>query len=160
MREIRLYGSVRGVRSNPYPYRDPPTADAEGSAKTSTPPPPSGRARTSPPLRSNRHTASAPIRPAPSRTRHAFAAGIGGGIAALSGTESRAETGPESTANRTRIRDHIWQLIGSGSRCGSAAQSPPRRTGNRPRIHDRIRQLSRRAYTPHRNFPTQAKKTA
>ena len=23
MREIRLSGSVRGVRSNPYPYRDP-----------------------------------------------------------------------------------------------------------------------------------------
>jgi hypothetical protein len=23
MREIRPYGSVRGVRSNPYPYRDP-----------------------------------------------------------------------------------------------------------------------------------------
>ena len=24
MRETRLYGSVRGVRSNPYPYRDIP----------------------------------------------------------------------------------------------------------------------------------------
>jgi hypothetical protein len=24
MREIRSYGSVRGVRSNPYPYRDIP----------------------------------------------------------------------------------------------------------------------------------------
>ena len=24
MREIRPYGSARGVRSNPYPYRDPP----------------------------------------------------------------------------------------------------------------------------------------
>jgi hypothetical protein len=29
MREIRSYGSVRGVRSNPYPYRDQTTADAK-----------------------------------------------------------------------------------------------------------------------------------
>ena len=32
MREIRPYGSVRGVRSNPYPYRDPITPDAVGGA--------------------------------------------------------------------------------------------------------------------------------
>jgi hypothetical protein len=32
MREIRSYGSARGVRSNPYPYRDTLTPDAEGSA--------------------------------------------------------------------------------------------------------------------------------
>jgi len=31
MREIRLSGSVRGVRRNPYPYRDHPKTDAEGS---------------------------------------------------------------------------------------------------------------------------------
>jgi hypothetical protein len=31
MREIRQSGSVRGVRRNPYPYRDGPPADAEGS---------------------------------------------------------------------------------------------------------------------------------
>jgi hypothetical protein len=37
MREIRSYGSVRGVRSNPYPYRDIPKPDAEGSANTITP---------------------------------------------------------------------------------------------------------------------------
>jgi hypothetical protein len=29
MREIRLSGSVRGVRRNPYPYRDLPIAHAE-----------------------------------------------------------------------------------------------------------------------------------
>ena len=32
MREIRSYGSVRGVRSNPYPYRDRPTPGAVGTA--------------------------------------------------------------------------------------------------------------------------------
>jgi len=32
MREIRPYGSVRGVRRKPYPYRDTTPADAEGSA--------------------------------------------------------------------------------------------------------------------------------
>ncbi len=32
MRETRSYGSVRGVRSNPYPYRDSPTPGAEGTA--------------------------------------------------------------------------------------------------------------------------------
>jgi hypothetical protein len=32
MREIRPYGSVRGVRRNPYPYRDTLPPDAEGSA--------------------------------------------------------------------------------------------------------------------------------
>lgn len=32
MREIRPSGSVRGVRRNPYPYRDAHPADAEGSA--------------------------------------------------------------------------------------------------------------------------------
>jgi hypothetical protein len=32
MREIRPSGSVRGVRSNPYPYRDTPPPDAAGSA--------------------------------------------------------------------------------------------------------------------------------
>ena len=32
MREIRPSGSVRGVRRKPYPYRDTPPADAEGSA--------------------------------------------------------------------------------------------------------------------------------
>ncbi len=37
MREIRPYGSVRGVRSNPYPYRDMRKPDAEGSAKTLNP---------------------------------------------------------------------------------------------------------------------------
>ncbi len=30
MREIRLSGSVRGVRSDPYPYRDMAQADAVG----------------------------------------------------------------------------------------------------------------------------------
>jgi len=30
MREIRLSGSVRGVRRNPYPYRDPHPSDAVG----------------------------------------------------------------------------------------------------------------------------------
>jgi hypothetical protein len=37
MRETRSYGSARGVRSNPYPYRDTPTPDAEGGAKTLSP---------------------------------------------------------------------------------------------------------------------------
>jgi hypothetical protein len=32
MREIRSYGSVRGVRSNPYPYRDTPTPGSVGTA--------------------------------------------------------------------------------------------------------------------------------
>ena len=32
MREIRQSGSVRGVRRNPYPYRDPRKSDAVGSA--------------------------------------------------------------------------------------------------------------------------------
>ena len=32
MREIRPYGSVRGVRRKPYPYRDTPTPDAVGGA--------------------------------------------------------------------------------------------------------------------------------
>jgi hypothetical protein len=32
MRETRSYGSVRGVRSNPYPYRDIPHPGAEGTA--------------------------------------------------------------------------------------------------------------------------------
>jgi hypothetical protein len=32
MREIRPSGSVRGVRRKPYPYRDNPQPDAEGSA--------------------------------------------------------------------------------------------------------------------------------
>jgi hypothetical protein len=32
MRETRSYGSVRGVRSNPYPYRDIQHPDAEGGA--------------------------------------------------------------------------------------------------------------------------------
>ena len=31
MREIRLSGSVRGVRRKPYPYRDRPKSDAVGS---------------------------------------------------------------------------------------------------------------------------------
>ncbi len=30
MREIRSYGSVRGVQSNLYPYRDPSSARAGG----------------------------------------------------------------------------------------------------------------------------------
>ena len=29
MREIRPYGSARGVRSNPYPYRDHPSSGAK-----------------------------------------------------------------------------------------------------------------------------------
>lgn len=33
MREIRSYGSVRGVRSNPYPYRDTPPTGAAGTEK-------------------------------------------------------------------------------------------------------------------------------
>jgi hypothetical protein len=37
MRETRSYGSVRGVRSNPYPYRDHPTPGAEGTALRRTP---------------------------------------------------------------------------------------------------------------------------
>jgi hypothetical protein len=36
MREIRLSGSVRGVRRNPYPYRDTPKPDAEGSVLLKT----------------------------------------------------------------------------------------------------------------------------
>ena len=32
MRETRSYGSARGVRSNPYPYRDPIPPDAVGGA--------------------------------------------------------------------------------------------------------------------------------
>ena len=31
MREIRPYGSVRGVRRKPYPYRDAPTAAASAA---------------------------------------------------------------------------------------------------------------------------------
>jgi len=35
MREIRQYGSVRGVRSNPYPYRDEaPTEQVRSTAPT------------------------------------------------------------------------------------------------------------------------------
>jgi len=34
MREIRPYGSARGVRRNLYPYRDTPPPDAVGGAKT------------------------------------------------------------------------------------------------------------------------------
>ena len=37
MREIRPSGSVRGVRSNPYPYRDPTPPDAVGGAKNVAP---------------------------------------------------------------------------------------------------------------------------
>ncbi len=38
MREIRPYGSARGVRSNPYPYRDPPPPDdAVGGALLTLP---------------------------------------------------------------------------------------------------------------------------
>lgn len=46
MREIRPYGSVRGVRRNPYPYRDPTPPDAEGGAVLDSP-----RYRTVTPLR-------------------------------------------------------------------------------------------------------------
>jgi hypothetical protein len=38
MREIRPYGSVRGVRSNPYPYRDiPPSAAKQRQTLIPTP---------------------------------------------------------------------------------------------------------------------------
>jgi hypothetical protein len=39
MREIRSYGSVRGVRSNPYPYRDEinPVRSTERALDRSTP---------------------------------------------------------------------------------------------------------------------------
>ncbi len=46
MRETRSYGSARGVRSNPYPYRDPLTPDAVGGALLTSP-----RYRTVTPLR-------------------------------------------------------------------------------------------------------------
>ena len=36
MREIRPSGSVRGVRSNPYPYRDPKILPARSAALSST----------------------------------------------------------------------------------------------------------------------------
>ena len=42
MRETRSYGSARGVRSNPYPYRDTLTPRAQHGKKTSPPPPHSG----------------------------------------------------------------------------------------------------------------------
>jgi hypothetical protein len=48
VRETRSHGSVRGVRSNPYPYRDTPTPDAEGSEELPTPKTPSRNTRTSP----------------------------------------------------------------------------------------------------------------
>lgn len=37
MREIRSHGSVRGVRSNPYPYRDITHPHAEGMAPPGAP---------------------------------------------------------------------------------------------------------------------------
>lgn len=45
MREIRPYGSVRGVRSDPYPYRDEPYSDAEGSVSSDAARPPRRTAR-------------------------------------------------------------------------------------------------------------------
>jgi hypothetical protein len=76
MREIRSYGSVRGVRSNPYPYRDIPTPDAEGSALLIFP-----RYRTVTRLRRPEPT------PSPWRDRHT---GSGpGGSAAHPGTQER-----------------------------------------------------------------------
>jgi hypothetical protein len=37
MRETRSYGSARGVRSNPYPYRDSPYTPCAARLKTLTP---------------------------------------------------------------------------------------------------------------------------
>jgi hypothetical protein len=52
VREIRSHGSARGVRSNPYPYRDTPPPDAVGGAAFGFPPIPHSnpgpKARTSP----------------------------------------------------------------------------------------------------------------
>ena len=46
MRETRSYGSARGVRSNPYPYRDSLTPRAQHGKKPSTPPRHSGSSQT------------------------------------------------------------------------------------------------------------------
>jgi len=52
MREIRLSGSVRGVRRKPYPYRDHPIAGAEGTvAALALPMTPDGATEASKPPR-------------------------------------------------------------------------------------------------------------
>src|SRR5215469_14205600 len=49
MREIRSYGSARGVRSNPYPYRDIPPPGAPHGQTPSIPPPKLRMAKLIPP---------------------------------------------------------------------------------------------------------------
>ena len=107
MREIRSYGSARGVRSNPYPYRDIPTPAAVGSALLTfprhgtsggqdTPEPTSGTTQPDPPPWPSRHTA-----------------GLGSG----------GDLAPHSAAKPTRTRAGIVGLEHLGIGNGTAEQN-------------------------------------
>jgi hypothetical protein len=78
MRETRPSGSVRGVRSNPYPYRDNPPPDAVGGEILAFPPIPHSN-------------------PAPKARTSPYRAGI----ATLPGRQSAAEPQPETAGNRS-----------------------------------------------------------
>lgn len=93
MREIRPYGCVRGVRRNPYPYRDTPPPDAEGSAKTLNPKITFREGKNVTPPRQNHHTP---------------------------GQQSAVESGQHRAAKRTRITARIDGPGHPGIRNGSA----------------------------------------
>jgi hypothetical protein len=110
MRETRSYGSARGVRSNPYPYRDNLPPGAGGTVKTH--PPQTG-------LR-ERHTAQ-PETPPPH---------IRAGFASLPGSESAAQSAAQSAANRIGITARIGgssPAIGNASAAQTARNTPPHR---------------------------------
>jgi len=111
MREIRPYGSARGVRRNPYPYRDTPPPDAAGGALLILPLPAHvGRARrpghppNPAPSDLNRPTLGTPIGPL-----------IREPIGQLIGPESGADRRASTPRNQERIARAKWQ----GPRLGS-----------------------------------------
>ena len=97
MREIRPYGSARGVRSNPYPYRDTPL------------PPCAARPKNPNPSTALRHSKNSSL---PCPNHH------------TAGQESAAGSEPESAANRTgitaRIDGSLSPRIGNAPRSRSA----------------------------------------
>jgi hypothetical protein len=104
MREIRPYGSARGVRRNPYPYRDVASTRCVSTALR-THPRKSASASGNPSVVAHLHQISPRFRAANRRHhRHGKAAPIG--------SQSRCKSGGQKTANRVGISARIG--IGKG----------------------------------------------
>ncbi len=103
MRETRSYGSARGVRSNPYPYRDNLPPGAGGTVKTH-PLKPASESATPPSLPPHHHTS------------------------ARDSPRFRAE---DRRHNRQRKARSIGSPLGHGSRHNRDRNAPPIESGSR-----------------------------